>query len=187
MQLTLEEAATRLGKSRRQVLYMIRQDRLPARKIAGHWFIDSDDLPLNEDRHRRSERKQRQFKAAVEEALEVTNEDMKARYSVRDLKALQITLPLYRKTCADLDESHPAALALRRVLEHLCRGCHRFERTEKAESYRAARDAASLAICELLLADSTSADTLIQALEQDLMAALAGLMRRMDTQRRRRG
>jgi excisionase family DNA binding protein len=53
MQLTLEQAATRLGKSRRQVLYMIRQQQLPAQKISGHWFIDSDDLPTH-DHQRRS-------------------------------------------------------------------------------------------------------------------------------------
>jgi hypothetical protein len=185
MQLSLEQVATRLGKSQRQVLYMIRQNRLVATKIAGRWFIDTDDLPLSENQRRSSERKQRQFRAAVEEALDITDEDMKPRYSVRDLKAFQIALPLYRKTCAELTASHPAAQALRRVLEHLCRGCHRFERTEKAESYRAARDEASLVVCELVLADSQSADTLIQALEQDLMAALAGLMRRVDGRRRR--
>lgn len=42
----------------------------------------------------------------------------------------------------------------------------------------------SLAVCELVLAKSEPADQLIHALEQDLMAALAGLMRRMDSHRR---
>ncbi len=185
MQLSLEQAATRLGKSQRQVLYMNRQNQLAAKKIAGRWFIDDNDLPRSENQQASGERKQRQLRAAVEAALDISDDGVKARYSVRDLKAFQIALSLYRETCKALTESHPAAQALRRVLEHLCRGCHRFERTEKAESYRAARDDASLVVCELVLADSPVTDTLIQTLEQDLMAALAGLMRRVDTRRKR--
>jgi hypothetical protein len=185
MQLTLEQTATRLGKSQRQVLYMIRQNRLPAKKIAGRWFVESTDILQNDQQRRRSEHKERQLRAAVEEALDLSEDDLKTRYSVRDLKAFQIALPIYRKLCEELSDTHPAVQALRRVLEHLCRGCHRFARAEKAESYHAARDAASLVICELVLADSPAAEPLIHTLEQDLMAALAGLMRRMDGRRRR--
>lgn len=185
MQLTLEQTATRLGKSQRQILYMIRQNRLVAKKIAGRWFVDSVDLPQNEAQQRTSTHKERQLRAAVEDALDLNDDELKTRYSVRDLKAFQIALPIYRKLCTELHEAHPAARALRGVLEHLCRGCHRFDRAEKAESYRAARDAASLVVCELVLADSPAAETLLHALEQDLMAALAGLLRRMDGRKRR--
>ena len=48
MQLTLEQAATSLGKSKRQVLYMIQNGRLPAQKLAGRWWIESQHLPLSE-------------------------------------------------------------------------------------------------------------------------------------------
>ncbi len=75
---------------------------------------------------------------------------------------------------------HPASVALKHVLESLTEGCHRFDRQEKAAAYRAARDQASRAVCELLLDASQGADELTHALEQELMAALAGLMRRMD-------
>ena len=70
------------------------------------------------------------------------------------------------------------------MFEQLTRGCHRYERSDKAEAYRAARDQASLAVCELVLTESAAAAQLIHALEQDLMAALAGLMRRVDRRRR---
>ena len=49
MQLTLEQAATRLGKSLRQVRYMIKSQRLPAQKVGGRWMVDSADLPLSEN------------------------------------------------------------------------------------------------------------------------------------------
>jgi len=71
------------------------------------------------------------------------------------------------------------------VLEELTRGCHRFEPGEKADAYRQARDAASLAIVELLLCENAEADQLVIQLEQELMAALAGLLRRLDQRRRR--
>lgn len=181
MKLSLEQAATRLGKSRRQVLYMIQKGSLPAEKLAGSWFIDADHLPLDAAQQRRADDKQRQLKAAVEEALAIEPESEHRRYSVRDLKAFQIALPLYRQTCQALTADHPASRALKQVLEALSQGCHRFDRQEKAAAYRAARDQASLAVCELVLAGSEAADRLRHALEQDLMAALAGLMRRMDS------
>jgi hypothetical protein len=73
---------------------------------------------------------------------------------------------------------------LKRVLEQLTQGCHRFDRSDKAAAYRTARDAASLAVCELVLTESASADPLVNAIEQDLMAALAGLIRRVDKRKR---
>lgn len=179
MKLTLDQTATRLGKSHRQVLYMIRHGRLPAEKIAGRWFIDAADLPASDSQQTAKDRKQRHFQGVLEDALDLDTAN-KRRYSVRDMKAFQITLPLYRATCDALAEEHPAACALRRTLEFLTRGCHRFERRDKVDAYRSAREEVSLAVCELALADSPEAGQLLDSLEQDLMAALAGLMRRHD-------
>ncbi len=106
------------------------------------------------------------------------------RYSVRDLKAFQVALPIYWEASQALGEDHVATRALRRVLEQLARGCHRFERTQKVEAYGQARDDASLAACELLLTGSPVAESLMERVEQELMPAFAGLMRRAD---RRRG
>ncbi len=181
MKLTLEQAATRLGKSRRQVLYAIRKGELPAEKLAGRWFIELDDVDQAPPRKETLERKRRALRAAVDDALDLTQgSGERRRYSMRDLKAVQVTLPIYRETCQALGEVHAAAGALRRVLEQLARGYHRFERAEKAEAYRQARDQASLAACELLLAGSAEGDRLMEQVERELMPAFAGLMRRMD-------
>jgi hypothetical protein len=67
----------------------------------------------------------------------------------------------------------------------LAQGCHRFEHTAKAESYRGARDAASLAVCELVLSGEEAAEPLVHGIEQDLMAAFAGLLRRLERRSRR--
>jgi excisionase family DNA binding protein len=101
MQLTLEQAATRLGKSKRQILYMIQQGHLPAQKLAGRWWIESQHLPLSEVQQRSYDSKQHQLRAAVEDALDIEPENTRPRrYSVRDLKAFQIALPLHRKAQA---------------------------------------------------------------------------------------
>ena len=67
----------------------------------------------------------------------------------------------------------------------LAQGCHRFLHSEKAESYRAARDACSLGVCELILGGRDEAAPLVRDIEQDLMAAFAGLLRRLERRRRR--
>lgn len=111
--------------------------------------------------------------------------ERKARYSVRDLKAFQLALPLHRKAHECLGSDHPATAALRQVLEHLAQGCHRFEHADKIAAYRQARDSASLAICELVLCGRDEAEAMVTGIEQELMAALAGLLRRLEWRRRR--
>jgi len=73
MQLSLEQAATRLGKSVRQIRYMIQRGQLRARKDGGRWVIDSDTLPLDEGAQQAADRRRDQLEAAVEHALELTD------------------------------------------------------------------------------------------------------------------
>jgi hypothetical protein len=183
MKLTPSQAATRLGKTRRQVIYMIKSDRLQAEKIGGRWFVDEADLPLEEPQQRAQDRKKRRLRAAVEDALGL-DEESKRRYSLRDLKAFQIALPIYRQLVEKLGIEHGATGHLRQALDHLGLGCHRFDRQEKILAYRAARDAVSLSVCELVLVDHEESEAWIDAIEQDLMAALAGLLRRLEKRRR---
>ncbi len=185
MTLTIPQAAAQLGKTVRQVRYMIQQGSLKARKVQGRWLIDSEDLKRSEPQQAAKERKQRQLRGLVDDALEVP-EELPRRYSVLDLKAFQIGLPLYRRASQDVGEKHAATAELRRMLALLTQGCHRYAQSDKASAYREARDAASLAACELVLADSEAASDLLHDIEQDLMASLAGLIRRAERRRRRR-
>jgi excisionase family DNA binding protein len=181
--LSIDEAAKRLGKSTRQVRYMIANGTLRAHKIKGRWRIDDADLPRSDARQQTETRKQRQLRAAVERGLELDTAPRSARYSVGDLKAHQIASPLHQRAVAELGDDHPATRALRRVLEQLALGCHRFHGDDKAEAYSSARDAASLAVCELLIVGTDAGQSISQAIEQELMAALAGLLRRLDSKR----
>ncbi len=184
MQLTIDQAANRVGKSARQIRYLIKSGRLPASKIGGRWMINATDLPLSEPQRATIERRERALRSAVDEGLGLDSE-RPPRFSVRDLKAFQIALPLERQAAALLGPEHPATQALRHTLELLAQGCHRFDNNAKAESYRAARDSASLAVCELVITDQAEAEPLIQGIEQDLMAAFAGLLQRLARRDRR--
>ncbi|HEY5869239.1 MAG TPA: helix-turn-helix domain-containing protein [Candidatus Tectomicrobia bacterium] len=178
MELSLQEAVKILGKTRRQVLYMIEQGRLPAKKIGSRWVIERSNLQVDEEKQQRASQQQARFKAVIEEALTAGPE---RRYPLRNLKAVQLAAPIYRQLAAHGAGCDKAATHMRICLDHLVLGCHRYDRQEKTVAYRAARDAASLASMELLLCnDATQADPLLDAIEQDLMPAFAGLLRRSE-------
>lgn len=182
MRLTLEEAATRWGKSVRQVRYMIQKGQLPAKKVAGHWFVSADDLPQSPRQAQAARRKREQLRDAVEEVLSLDPRAGPPRFSLRDIRAFQIGLPVYRRALQLLSPDHPALSALRQSLEHLSRGCHRFDKDDKEAAYRLARDEASRAVCALLIDPGAAqeGEALATKIEQDMMAALVGLLRRLD-------
>jgi excisionase family DNA binding protein len=131
MQLTLNEAAVRLGKSPRQVRYLIQTNRLPAHKLGRSWVLDSEKLELSPGQTQALDRRERQLRSAVKRALDLpTGEERPARYSVRDLKAFQLALPIHRLAAERLGGEHAATSALRCVLEH--QGGRRIQSTESS-------------------------------------------------------
>ncbi len=178
MKLSIKEAATALGKTRRQLVYLIEQGRLPAEKVGARWYVESSALEQDPATQQRLQAKQAHLREAVEDALLPAKG--KKRYSLQDLKAFQIAHRIFQGLRSHPGEDHVATRHLRECLAHLAQGCHRYGRGEKANSYRAARDAASLAVLELILCQDPASTGTISALEQDLMSALAGLLRRVD-------
>ncbi|HNC95715.1 MAG TPA: hypothetical protein PKW90_06300, partial [Myxococcota bacterium] len=63
------------------------------------------------------------------------------------------------------------------ALDLIAVGCHRFEKASKIESYSAARDATSRSACALYLGDKVG---LAARVEQELLPAIAGLLRRAE-------
>lgn len=186
VKLTVPEAAARLGVSPKTVRRMLVSGVLPGQKVGGRWLIDASDLAPSSKQGEASDRKDRQLRMAVEGGLGLSGKERKPRYSIRDLKAFQIALPLYHKAAEHLGAEHRATTRLEGVLEYLVEGCHRYDYSEKAQSYQAARDKASRVISALTVApNSTAAGEIITAIEQDLMAAIAGLLRRLDRKRLR--
>lgn len=183
MDLSLPEVAARLGKSARQIRYMIKNGELTARKLGNRWFIDSATLPGSRGQDKAKQRQERQLRSAVEDGLGLTDDSARKRYSVHDLKAFQIALPVFDVVTERLGAEHPATAAMDAVLEHLTEGCHRYDYGDKAVSYRNARDAASRAVFRLIASKHECAAALVTEIEQNLMAALAGLIRRLETKR----
>ncbi|MCC6554173.1 MAG: helix-turn-helix domain-containing protein [Polyangiaceae bacterium] len=100
-ELSLREAAAALGKSLRQVRYLITTGRLAARKTGGEWRIRASDLQATPPRRRRAARKLEAIRTTVDETLAVDRTAARRPWSVRDMKAFQIGLPLQRTAEAD--------------------------------------------------------------------------------------
>lgn len=179
MDLSLTQAAQRLGKTRRQVEYLIKTGRLAAHKQGGRWVVADADLPLSPGQRQAQARKAAGLRAVAEEVLD-TVAPTKPRYSMRDLKAFREALAALRACEASVAAGHPAIGLLRQSLDNLAVGCHRFDRRGKAEAYGEARDRASLAACALLVQASPEAEAVVERIEQALIPAIAGLMRRTD-------
>ena len=178
MDLSLQQAADILGKTRRQVVYMITQGRLAAHKVGGRWMVQRSALQVDPDVQERTSNKNERLRAAVEEALVPTKERY---YTVRDLKAVQVATSIYRKLLQEGGNRENVAGHIRECLDQLAMGCHRYNRNTKSIAYSAARDSASLAVMELLLnGKAESVDPLVQTIENELMPALAGLIRRVE-------
>lgn len=178
MNLSLTQAAQLLGKTRRQVEYLVKTGRLPAKKEGARWVVADTDLPLSPAQRQARERKAAALHAVAEEVL--GEAAPKTRYSLRDLKAFREGLAAHAAAREALPATHPALSLLRRGLDELAVGCHRFERRAKAESYGRARDCASLAACALLVDTPPAGDALVEHIEQALIPAIAGLLRRAD-------
>lgn len=183
MELSLTQAAQLLGKTRRQIEYLIQTGKLTARKDGGRWRIDEADLPLTPAQRAARARRGQGLRDVVDEVLE--HAAPKARYSMRDLRAFQEARTLWRDCLARVEPQHLARRHLRTVLEQLALGCHRYDRRDKAAAYSQARDAASLAACALLVDGPEDMQSLVEGIENGLIPAIAGLMRRADRGRGR--
>jgi excisionase family DNA binding protein len=176
--LTLTQAAQLLGKTRRQVEYLIQTGRLPARKLGGRWVVAEADLPLTPGQREARARKAAALRAVADGVL--AGSAPKPRYSMRDLKAFREGEEALR-TCGErVDAPHPALDLLRAALDSLAVGCHRFDHRSKAEAYGQARDRASLAACALLVQGPHEAEPVVQRIEQELIPAISGLLRRAE-------
>ena len=180
MQLSIQQTAELLGKTRRQVIYMIKQKQLPAQKVGGRWCVERADLGVDEAKQQRTKVRAGQFREAMEEAL--ASASKKQQYTMGDLYAVKIAIPIYRELLARGPEWESASTRLRECLDHLAVGCHRFNSREKSASYRSARDAASLAAMELLLRSEDGNDALLQRIEGELMHAFAGILKRSESE-----
>lgn len=171
--LSVRQVCDLLGKTRRQVVYMIRTGRLYATKRRnGRWAVIANGLPA-------SARRQPADEASEEPQPEPASEGQELR-TVRDLPSWKAGEPLYRELVAELGPQAAPTKQLRASLDALCRGFHAFERHEKASQYRAARAELADGVTMLLL-DSDPEDerpsAWVDRIEGELLPLVTDLIR----------
>lgn len=186
MTLSLMDAARALGWSPRQVRYAIRNGKIPARKVAGRWVIEQQDLPLTNGQRHARQRKAAELEQTVRDALGPHLAPAANAYSVSDLVAFQRTLTFCREAARLLEDgTHPAVCMLNDALVSLARGCHRFHARDKRAAFTEAREQAAAAVAYLHLAGSEPCALLAATVERDLMPLLSGLLRKSERKERR--
>ena len=186
MDLSLSEAARLLGKSERQVRYLVRGGTIPARKEKGRWVIRREDLPLSEGQERAERQKTERAARLAEEILRPEGREGKKGGSVFDLHAFRDGTSLYHELLATLGAEHAAVGLLREALMLLACGYHEFEGEAKAELYAEARQHASRAVATLFLEDGEAHEEIAGRVESLLLPALGGLIHQAEKRGRRR-
>ena len=192
MELSLKETATLLGKTQRQIRYMIQQGNLKATKQGGRWVVASVDLPLSEAQRRagaaRAEKIRDVVQTATAPAVAAGEKAGRARYSVRDLRPFSSAEAAYREICAQIGPTDPAAAAVREALTILSQGCHMYYPREKAQRYGTARERIAAAVASLLVdgpAGDESRRALADRLEQQVLPDITGVIRYTEKSSRR--
>lgn len=118
MELSLNEAARLLGKSDRQVRYLIRSGKLQARKADGRWIIRREDLPLSEGQVKAERQKAERASRLAAEILRPDAERAGARksFSVQETRAFEEGGPLYRDLRAQAGADRRVTALLETIL-----------------------------------------------------------------------
>jgi hypothetical protein len=194
MKLSLSEAATVLGKSERQIRYLIKRGEVRASKQDGKWSIQAEDLPLNDAQRaalgERVEAAREAFDKGLAPAEKAAAPQSRGAYSVTQLAAFEAGREIYRELVAGLGHEHVAAQELFRALAALARGCHAFQSSAKAARYVEAREAAATAAAHLWVlpeAHALGSAEFGRRIEQELIPKIARLVatheRRVDKAR----
>ncbi len=192
--LAISEAAVLLGKSERQVRYLIKRGQLEASKVGGQWRIPSNALPLTDDQRETMLGSAQRIVDAAESAVAparkaASGSDKRRRFSVQNLRVFRVAMELYREAVETCGGNAQATLDLHSCLIFLARGCHTYQSRAKAEHFCAAREAAASALVELLIVkhsdDASAHNAIADRIEQELMGPFSGLIRTAERKRRR--
>ena len=184
MEVSLAEAARLLGKTTRQVRYMIEQGRLNATKTDGVWHIHSDALPRSPGQLQAQQVRLEQAQQTAEEVLRPHKTTSQRGFrSVRDLRAFEVGRDIHRALLPAVGPEHLASRQLREALEHLACACHEFQDVPRRTHFSAARALMARSVTALLL-DSEALVPLADRLEKELLPLLGGLLRGIERRKR---
>jgi hypothetical protein len=107
------EAARLLGKSPRQIRYMLKQGELKGEKVEGRWVFDDAKLPRSPAQERARQQKTAELEAAVNEGLDAVVRKPRGRgYSVGDLVAFRTGAAACREAARRFGDEHRATVAM---------------------------------------------------------------------------
>ena len=195
MIVSLTDAATLLGKTPRQVRYLIKQGRLPAKKVGGAWRIDTSELPLTESQRAALLERVEAVQGAIAETLKPAaaaaqeqgrsaSKPEKAPFMVTQLRPFQLGAAVYAEIVAD----DPARERLRQCPSHGTRACHAFHPGDKTSRLAEARDLGADVVTWLRLhnGDQGERSAWADRLEQDVLPAISRLLGAHERRARRR-
>lgn len=188
MNLTLKEVAALLGRSPRQLRYLVKIGKIIASKKNGCWHIESTDLPLSESQRERLHQRVNEARDIFDQALEPVDKAASStprekkegkHYSVTDFKAFQDGESIYKEMTDSFGQKDVACRHLFDALCQITQGCHAFHPQDKCARFTSARESAALAVTTLLLEkpkESGHRKGFAQRIEQELIPKIARLL-----------
>jgi len=191
MDLKLKEVANLLGKSERQIRYMIKKGELKAIKKDGQWSIDRECLPFSVKQILTINRKREIFTDGIDKV--VNKLAIKKEYTFTDLRSFQLSYALYREFLnqdgqdgKDLQDNFNVQLG--KVFVCLASGYHSFDTQDKIREYKRAK----LELCQLLVnlftknhqKPSQPLAKAMNTIEKDIIPSINGLIRAIEKKER---
>ncbi len=189
MELSVQEAATLLGRSPRTVRSQLASGELAGRKRGGRWRIERRDLPLTEAQRAGLQGKADRIRRSVEEALpsRMARSRGQRTRSIADLDAFRRgaqVLAEIRGASGGKAARERAAALIEEALLDLAEGVQLYDRELKLAALNRARAGLARSAASLLLdAGIPPADPAfgwVAAIESEVIPAVAGFARWAD-------
>jgi len=198
MDLSVIEAAGLARVSPRYMRNLIRDEKLPAKKVNGQWKIKKEDLTvLFPELQAEFNAKLSEVRASVDQTLDkvAQKHGVRGYGSVQDLRTWRQFEPVWQEiqklsgAGADEERLIRAKRSLAAFAGMVVQGYHEWNRKVKRASYETARRRLAAGITHLLLYNAAVPERVVavteavQTLERDVMVSLSGLIRTMERRR----
>lgn len=199
MTITLKEAAGLVKKSPRHLRKLLETGKLQGSKHNGIWRVRREDLAeAFPDYQAELKAKLDEVRGQVDATLDKIGHSNKVypNQSLGNLKVWQRLRPVFkllREVESQAGEERPqlnqAIQWIHQAALSLATGYHEYHDVAKASAYRESRNWLSLAVGQLLLQQddprqaNSDIGVVIELLEQDVLSALGGLIKRMEKKR----
>ncbi len=190
MELSVREAATLLGRSRRTVRSQLQSGELPGRKRGGRWHIERRDLPLTEAQRVALGARAEKIRQTVEKVLpsRMARSRSQHRRSIADLDAFRLGARVLAEIRSEgageaLGEARREKVSqlVEEALLDLAEAAQLYDRRLKLEAIHRARAGLARSAAVLLLGgEIPPADPVfgwVASLESDVIPAVAGFAR----------